>query len=999
MVSAAPACRSRRTRRVSAGVALLVTAALAVGLTPLASADPPTTPSAPIPDAASTPGTYIVTLADAPIAAYNGGVAGLKATRPTDGRRVQTTSSNATRYRSYLQKRQNSVAARVGVSPKSRYEISLSAFTAKMSTQQAKTLAKTPGVVSVTKDVMRHHTDDRNSVDYLGLSGRNGVWSTLGGTAKSGRGVVVGVLDSGIWPESASFAGSPLKHSSRGKYVPYRSGGDIVMTKSDGSTFAGKCQTGVEFTRADCTTKIVGARYFGDAWMANVAPKYRRDYISPRDGGGHGSHTASTAAGNNGVQAVVQGRDFGKISGVAPAAKIAVYKVLWEGDTEAHSGGYNSDILKAIDAAVRDGVDVINYSISGSDDPTDPIELAFLSAASAGIFVATSAGNSGPDPSTTAHTSPWLTSVAASTVQSYDGTVTLGNGQKYAGVSTSVTTPVGPAPLANASALAVSGAPGTNATLCAPGSLDPAKAAGKIVVCDRGVVDRVAKSAEVKRAGGIGMVLANLTENSLDGDLHSVPTVHVNPPASTAIKTYANTAGATATLTEGNQTAERVPYPQIAGFSSRGPSLGTDGDTLKPDITAPGVAILAAVAPPSNSNRNFDFYSGTSMASPHVAGLAALFYGVGVHPRWSPMRVKSALMTTATDLVDADGKRFTDPYAQGAGEVAPGKMLDPGLVYPAGDRDWLGYLAGLGVDTRVKAIDPSDYNSASIAIGTLLQRQTVTRRVTAVKPGIYHASASIPGVKVTVSPSILNFNAKGETKRFRVSFDNRSADFDEAASGFLTWKGAGSRVRIPMVVTPSVVDAPDEVSGVGASGRISYTVTPGVAGSFPITASGLVAGTAQDATKPAGESAQFDATVPSGAKVAQFTARTANVGADLDLDLYRVENGVKTLVAQSATSATNETIVLKAPPAGKYIGVVNVFANAPNTSTTALTFRAAAVTSGAGLGNFAVSPANPRATIGQPIRLTASWSGLSAGTPYLGWVEYKDGSGTIVTVN
>ena len=198
---------------------------------------------------------------------------------------------------------------------------------------------------------------------------------------------------------------------------------------------------------------------------------------------------------------------------------------------------------------------------------------------------------------------------------------------------------------------------------------------GKIVECDRGVVDRVAKSAEVKRAGGIGMVLANLTENSTDGDLHTVPTVHLNAPAGPSVKAYALTAGATATLT-GQPDRPASPYPQIAGFSSRGPALETDEDILKPDIAAPGVTILAAVAPPSNSNRVFDFYSGTSMAAPHIAGLAAI--SQEQQPTWSPMAIKSALMTTAYDTKNANGTPNTDPFAQGAGQVDATRMLNPG---------------------------------------------------------------------------------------------------------------------------------------------------------------------------------------------------------------------------------------------------------------------------------------------------------------------------------
>jgi hypothetical protein len=988
---------------VSAGLAVLVSGALALSLTPMASADPTAKQPVSLPALATTPGDYIVSLASAPVAAYDGNVKGFAATRPTDGRRVNVTSSKAKRYRSYLRSQQDKVAARVGATPRTRFEIGLAGFTAKLSPTQAKTLATTDGVLSVTKNTLRQATDDRNSVDYLKLSGNNGVWSKLGGTSKAGRGVVVGVLDTGIWPESASFAGEPLKTAPSGKFVPYRSGNKITMTKSDGGTFTGVCQTGVQFTRADCSTKLIGARYFGDAWLAGVPAAGRADseFVSPRDGGGHGSHTASTAAGNNGVQATVDGRDFGKISGVAPAAKIAAYKVLWEAKDPDQSGGQTTDILKGIEAAITDGVDVINYSISGSDDPTDPVELTFLSAASAGIFVSASAGNSGPGASTVAHTSPWVTTVGANTVGPYYGTVTLGNGQKYAGISTSVTTAVGPAPLADSASLVAATSTAAVATLCGPDSLDPAKAAGKIVVCDRGTYDRVAKSAEVKRVGGVGMVLANPTENSLDGDLHTVPTVHVNPPASAAIKTYAATAGATATLTEGNQSSTSIPYPQIAGFSSRGPSTGTGGDTLKPDLTAPGVATLAAVAPPSNQGRDFDFYSGTSMAAPHVAGLAALWFGQGVKPKWSPMKIKSALMTTAANLVDEDGNKVADPYAQGAGRVRPDKMTNPGLVYPSGDRDWLGYLEGVGFDTGtgVKAIDPSNYNSPSIAIGSLLRSQTVTRRVTAVKPGLYRAQASIPGVNVSVTPSILSFNAAGETRTFRVTFTNKSAEFDQAASGFLTWKGAGTTVRIPMVVTPKVVDAPAAVAGSGASGSVKFSVTPGVAGAFPITASGLNLGAAQNGDLKVGDQAVLPVTIPTGSKVAQFTVRSPNTTADLDLYVYQVVGGAASLVGQSTTGSPNETVVLEAPEAGSYLAQVVGFSNAPGTTSTPFTFRGASVQSGPGLGNFSVTPANPRATIGKPIALTASWSGLQAGTPYLGWIEYPDGSGTIVTVN
>ena len=991
-----------RSRPPLAALAVGLSLALAATMTPSAVA----APSSPVPlpaPAAATPGRYIVSLAQDPIATYDGDVAGLRATRPTDGRRVDANSTAATRYRSYLTKRQTEVAASVGAKPVRRYAVSLNAFTATLTPDQVSDLERKPGVVSVSKDVVRQKTDDKNSVDYLKLSGKKGLWAALGGKAKAGRGVVVGVLDTGIWPESASFSGKALGKAAPTKsdpFRPYRSGSKIVMKKSDGSTFTGTCQTGEEFTAADCNTKLVGARYFSAGWEAAVPEVDRRDYRSPRDGGGHGSHTASTAAGNADVAATVDGVDFGSVSGVAPAAKVAAYKVLWEGRTAQQTGGWTSDIVAAIDAAVSDGVDVINYSIgSGSESAyTDPIQLAFLSAASAGIFVAASAGNSGPGASTLDNTSPWLTTVAASTVAPYQGTVQLGNGAAYAGISTTVRSTVGPAPLVTAAAVKTAAAAAAEASLCAPDSLDPAKTAGTIVVCDRGTYDRVAKSAEVERAGGVGMVLVNLTENSLDGDIHTVPTVHLNPPASNAVRAYAETAGATATLVQGNTTSTKIPYPQIAGFSSRGPSTVSGGDLIKPDIAAPGVSILAAVAPPSNSGRDFDFYSGTSMAAPHIAGLAALHLGQGVHPKWSPMRIKSALMTTARNTVDEDGSPVTDPFAQGAGEVNPSRMFNPGLVYRSSDRDWLAYLEGVGVDTGtgVKAKDPSNFNTPSIAIGSLLDTQTVTRRVTADKAGLYRAKASVPGVKVKVSPSILNFDAAGQTKSFTVTFSRKNAAFGRAATGFLTWTGAGTSVRSPIAVTPKEVSAPAVVTGTGSDGQVKFSATPGYRGSFPVAAYGLTAGESATGDAKTTDQLQYPFTVPAGTRAAQFSVRSPNQAADLDLAVYQQVGSEYVQVASSATEVVDETVRLAKPQAGRYIALVSGYANAPGTTSTPFTFQAAAVTKAE--SNFSVSPTNAPAVPGQPVALTARWSGLQDKT-YAGWIEYRNGSGTFVTIN
>jgi subtilisin family serine protease len=809
--------RTRRAHLAVIATSVAVTALLALYGLPTAHALPPDGDERGLP--APIPSRYIVALSGKPIATYGGDVKGLGATRPGKGERVDVTSGSAQRYRDYLNREHANAAARVGAKPLKHYAVSLNGFATTLTPDQARTLEEAPGVLSVTKDRPRRLTDDKNPVDFLKLTGSQGVWAANGGRRNAGRGVVVGIVDSGYWPESKSFAGETLgtaRPTSSDPYRPYRSGkSKIVMRKADGGRFTGICEAGDSFAGSECNTKVIAARSFSSTYESQTPPGQRTDFLSPRDGDGHGTHVASTAAGIAGIAASVGGHYFGKISGVAPAAKLAIYKVAFTSATDDEPAIYTGDALAAIDAAVADGVDVINYSVSGSDTLDDPVDMAFLSAASAGIFVATSAGNSGPGASTLNHVTPWVTTVAASTVAPYAGTVVLGNGKKYAGMSTTLFGNVGRARLVTARSVKRASATSADAAVCARDTLSPAKTAGKIVVCDRGVIPRADKSAEVKRAGGKGVVLVNLTEGSTDADTHAVPTVHLNVPFGPAVKAYAKKAGATATLKPGNLSSTPIRYPQVASFSSRGPSVGNGGNLLKPDISAPGVAVLAAVAPPSNHNRRFDFYSGTSMASPHIAGIAALYFGV--HPKWSPMAVKSAIMTTGSRVKTADGKLSRDYSAQGAGNVRPDRMFNPGVIFDARERDWLGFLEGQGfaTDSGVVAADPSDYNAPSIAIGEFVGPQTVTRTVTAVKPGSYQTTISVPGVTATVNPSTLDFSSAGQTKPVTITFTPEAAPPSEAVFGSLKFAGPGTLARLPIVVVPQTSDAPAAVTGKG----------------------------------------------------------------------------------------------------------------------------------------------------------------------------------------
>lgn len=992
--------RRRRSLAWSAAVLAVSLTALSPGAPAQAAPDPLT----PVPTAGHpTSGRYIVTLADEPVALYKGGVDGLAATAPTAGRKLDASSTAAHRYRDFLQKRHNRIAASVGAKVRRHYSVVTNGFTANLTAVQAARLSGQPGVLKVSPDAWNKVTDDSRSTDLMGLSGPHGVWSSLGGTAKSGKGVVVGVIDTGIWPESKSFAAPALgsaKPTPKDPYRPYRKGDTITMKKADGSTFTGTCQTGEEFAATACNTKLVGARYFGDAYLAEIPPEQRADYISPRDAEGHGTHTASTAAYNADVQVNEEGKDFGKISGVAPGAAISVYKALWK-----DVGGADSDIVAAIDQAVADGVDVINYSAGQQiETPLDsPIQQAFRVAAQAGVFVSASVGNYGRG--WLDNTSPWVTTVAASTMATPEATVRLGDGRTFVGASVTLAAELGPKPLVLSSAVRNASASVSDANLCRDGSLDPVKTAYKVVVCDRGITARVSKSAEVKRAGGVGMVLVNTSDLDTDGDIHLVPTVHLNVPAATTVRDYAAGPDATVSLVLGGSTG--TPYPQIAAFSSKGPSEYNKGALIKPDLAAPGVAVLAAVSPPHNQGHNFDFMSGTSMAAPQVAGLAALYFGV--HPTWSPMAVKSALMTTAVDARTPSGGTETDVYAQGSGVVDATAMLNPGLVYDSSNPDWLAYEEGLGIDTGtgVAPVAPSDLNYPSLSVDQLLGSRTLTRTLTAAKAGVYRASVKLPGFKAEVKPSTLRFTHPGQRAKVSIKLTRTTAPSDVAVTGSLTWTGGGRvSVRSPIAVTPKSVLAPSQVSGSGSDGSVSYSVTPGTE-KLTLTAYAPVAGVPVPGQllEATGGYQEYAFTVPEGSKAGEFYATTDDPAAKVFLWIAPMQADGSAGPGGQLNGSLPEhqaRVSMASLKPGKYLATVITgwTLGAPFSPDIKFTLQANVVGPDTPTtGTFSVSPTRPATKPGVPFQVTGTWSGVNTSGPATAYVGYPDGTGTLVGIN
>jgi subtilisin family serine protease len=948
---------------------------------------------------------YVVQLTEKPLASYDGGISGLKATTPKTGRKLDPKSAESTAYRNHLAKKRSDIAKAAEVTPITTFDTALNGFSAKLTAKQAAKLAAMPGVQKLFKNEMLH-ADTFTTPEFLGLSGTNGVWQQrLGGVGRAGEGVIIADVDSGYTPENPSFAPLPEPRPDAAIIASKTRGGDRV------------CEPGTDKPEKAapivCNNKVIVAR----SYRTGVAA-IPEEFDSPRDYGGHGSHTASTAAGNTNVPAVVNGKEIGKISGMAPAARLAIYKVCWSTDYVGGNSCSSIDSAKAIDQAVLDGADVINFSISGSQtSAVSMVEIAFMNAAQAGVFVSASAGNAGTT-SSVAHNAPWLTTVAASTHdRAFRKSVTLGNGKTFTGQGLGAG--ISSSPMIDSAGAGLPDAAPDSAELCFTGALDPAKVTGKIVLCRRGSNERTDKSNAVKVAGGVGMVLYNPTPNSLNADDHAVPTVHVDPDAGKEIKAYITAGNATASIGPAERYSARAP--EMADFSSFGPALAGDGNLLKPDITAPGVDILAAVAPtPANNGQNFASYQGTSMSAPHITGIAALVKQA--HPDWSPMAIKSALMTTASPK-DNQGKpiqrlgKDATPLNFGSGHVVPMKAFDPGLVYDSGLDNWLSWICGIGQGAEnpdlglncadFPKVDQSDLNMPSIAIGGLGGSQTVTRTVRNVtnQTGLYTAKIEAPaGAEMTVTPSRIIL-APGKSATFKVKITRTTAPFDQYTFGALTWwDGKGHEVRSPIAVRPVSLVAPTATPiGTGTSGKVEFTVRTGFAGQLKTGTVGLVPATVKDIplkssehsfdpTSPAaGESVgSIEVTVPDGSAFTRFATFDADYTPGTDIDLYVYKKvGNNLVIAGSSTNATAEES-LTITDSGTYVLFIDLFGSTGNTVVKPHSWVV-----GSAEDNFTVATDSPMTTVGGTTTVTATWSGLETGRRYLGAVLFSDGTSTL----
>ena len=752
---------------------------------------------------------YIVQLSDAPLASYRGGVEGLTATSPSvTGQRLDVNSASSVAYLNYLAGRQADLLASIegitgtAVTPLYQYANAFNGVAVELTPQQAGEVAKLPGVLRVQRNITRFLQTDYGPA-WIGAPS---VWdgSATGDAGTQGEGVVVGILDSGINTDHPSFAAV---------------GGDGYAHPAPPGGFVGWCDPADPNYDATlvCNNKLIGLRSYPDSGN------------DPEDDDGHGSHTASTTAGN-----VVDSTLYGPttsvsdtISGVSPHSHIIAYDVC------TGSGCQLTSIVAAINDTVVDGVDVINYSIGGgsSDAWNDADTLAFLAATDAGVTVVTSAGNAGPDPGSLGGPgdTPWMFTVGASTHnRKFINTLQnmTSDGDAFADiVSVGFTAGYGPAPIVYAGDYPNANDPGGDPGQC----MEPYPAgtfSGEIVVCDRGTIARTAKGQNVLAGGAGGFVLANAEANgeAVVGDAHFLPGVHVGYSDGVALKEWiANNTNTVATISGATADVQDANGDIMADFSSRGPNPIMD--VIKPDITAPGVDIWAAVHNDDGvtpaGEPEYGFLSGTSMASPHTAGSAALLKSL--YPTWTPAQIKSAIMTTAVSapVFKDDGTTPADPFDMGAGRVNLTNAAAAGLVLDITTAEYEAADPATGGDPRELNL-PSMQNSACV------QECSWTRTVTATKEAGWTAELMLPaGVTGSVTPGSIAV-LPGQSVELTVTVNVLGADPDMFHFGMLvlTPDVAGiPAVTMPIAVQPNTGDLPDNVTIVTGRNAGSQMVT------------------------------------------------------------------------------------------------------------------------------------------------------------------------------
>ena len=890
--------------------------------------------------------------------------------------RLDPTSARIQNHTRQLAAEQDDVLARLGGGSQKiySYRYSLNGFAARMTPAQADKLRGDDRVLKVWEDEIRPLAT-RTSPTFLKLfDSERGLRRNL-----DGDGIVIGVIDSGITPNhpalkdtreadrpricESSWAQSSLIGLWLCRRFDVREDQLVFDPPED---WQGVCESGDGFTEENCNNKLIGARIFAEGAQSTL-PIDSSDPFSPADVYGHGTHVATIAAGNK-VNASIFGTMLGRVQGMAPGARVAVYKACWIRTGEIASTCNTSDLANAIDSAVADGVDVINYSVGSSlIDAIAPDDIALINAAKAGVLSVVAAGNEGPNLATIGSPAgnPAVITVAAS---SRDGSHSLEAMQitapssvagRYAVKEASFTPALQDNDPIEQELILVDddddtlddGSAGTTYDGC-EALVNGSEVSGKIAFIQRGGCAFDIKVQNAADAGAVAAVVYNIAGDPIvmtgDAGLSDIPALMIGQADGMMLFDEIDSGNIVeAVLDKGLLLDENDDGNVMAQFSARGP--GPVNDILKPDVTAPGINILAGETPESIVSipgEQFAFRSGTSMATPHVAGVAALL--MQAHPEWSPAAVKSALMTTAyQDVVQQDGESPAHPFDFGSGHVAPNDANDPGLVYELNDDDYDAYSCGVQspaidparcqeLQNGGRSLNPADMNLASISISRLASQRTVSRRVTNVSDSAetYVAEAIAPaGFNIQVSPSTITI-APGATASYDVTLTHVSGSLDLWRFGSLTWRGTDHVVRSPIAVRPTSVTAPTEVSSFGGTGSLSFPVEFGYSGSYTPRVHGLKRATIVDGFVDQDPSKTFSFRTNNGVSAhffnvsanqayVRFWLRDEFTDGDDDLDMYVYFSpdgsaGSFTRIGESGEFNSDEEFSLFNPAQGVY---------------------------------------------------------------------------------
>lgn len=1033
---------------------LLLAALAAWQLAPVAAQTPASSPgllrlAEPARPAKEPTAVYLVELREAGAASYKGDTAGFAATKPAPGARLDRTDARVESYVKHLEDTHERLLDEIDAGAKLySFRYAFNGFAARLDPAAAAKLARRPEVRRIWPDTI-HRLRTNNSALFLGLLDQDG--GLRADLNLRGENVVVGVIDSGIAPDHPALrdyeeriprlcAGEWATGSWLGLFLcrGYRSDPPTELVYDPPVDFRGICQAGEGFDAADCNNKLIGARYYIDGFLS----RYDLDegeFISARDADGHGTHIATTVAGNS-VTATLFGTRVATVSGIAPRARLAVYKACWLRPGDSRGSCATSDLARAIDDAVGDGVDIINYSVGSLEtDLTAPEDLALLHALDAGVLSVVAAGNDGPSFGTIGSpgSAPWVLTVAASTQTGtrYEEAIEVTAPPDLAGQLDMREASFTPQLRERSAIEGELALVDDGEDVLADGGLgsirdgcealrNDGELNGSVALIERGGCTFEFKLTQVEEAGAVAAVVYNTTGapivmNGGQGSV-SIPAVMIGAAdGQDLVDALVAGDAVSVRLAEGTFVERRDTGNQMADFSSRGPAL-SEPDFVKPDVTAPGVNILAGASPDMAhglSGEYFQYLSGTSMATPETAGIAALIKEA--RPDWSPGAIKSALMTTARQNVVAENGEFDAvAFEMGAGHIDANRTLDPGLVYDTGFLDHAAYLCGAGdppypadeCDQLAQAgfpFAPEHLNLPSIGISEFITGDVVTRRVTNVgSAATYRASVEAPfGIQTTVDPSVLTLGS-GESADFSVTFEDQgTAPFDFWQFGRLVWSDGQHTVGSPLAVQPVALRAPEEISLVGSSGSgvlpIDFAYDDDyVAGIHGLHEPGLHdSGFVADDTSNAysfrfndGVTAHYFDLSPGELflRVALFDELTDGAD-DLDLYLYYCPTtDTCTQVGQSGGFTSDEQIDLTLPPPGLYAVLVHGFETDEVAGGPGAEYELFAWSFGSDddRGNFRLAtPATP-VLAGDRLDFEFDWGPLEPNTRYVGAVAH-----------